>query len=268
MYLDNVICQEGVKVDPEKIKSILEWAIPRNLTELRGFIGLCNYYRRFVKGYSWYTAPLTDLTKKGAFSWSEGAEKSFQKMKEVMSSCPVLALPYFSKPFVLECDASGVGIGAVLMQDRHPIAFESRKLQPHERLYSIYDKEMLAIMHALAKFRQYLVGGKFIVKTDHNSLRHFLTQKELNDRQQKWVSKVQSFDFDIEYKKGKMNVVADALSHWATFSLLQICKDWKIQLAIEYSKDQFACDVLDGLNQNEEYKVHEDLIYYCHVPLN
>ena len=120
----------------------------------------------------------------------------------------------------------------------------------------------MVIMHALAKFRQYLVGGKFIVNTDHNSLRHFLTQKELNDRQQKWVSKVQYFDFDIEYKKGKMNVVADALSCKPTFSLLQICNEWKIQLAIEYSKDQFACDVLDGVNQNEEYQVHENLIYY------
>ena len=129
---------------------------------------------------------------------------------------------------MLECDAYGGGIGAVLMQYRHPISFESRKLQPHEWLYFIYDKEMLAIMHALDKFRQYLVGGKFIVKTDHNSLRHFLSQKELNDRQQKWVSKVQSFDFDIEYKKGEMNVVADALSRWATFSLLQICNEWKI----------------------------------------
>ena len=96
-------------------------------------------------------------------------------MKEIMSRCPVLSLPYFSKPFVLECDALGVGIVVVLMQDRNPIAFESKKLQPDERLYSIYDKEMLAIMHALAKFRKYLVGGKFIVKTDRNSLRHFLT---------------------------------------------------------------------------------------------
>ena len=113
-----------------------------------------------------------------------------------------------------------VGIGVVLMQYTHPIAFESRKLQPCERLYSIYDKEMLAIMHALAIFKQYLVGSKFIVNTNHNSLRHFLTLKELNDMQQKWVSKVQYFDFDIEYKKGKMNVVVDALSRKSTFSLL------------------------------------------------
>ena len=102
-----------------------------------------------------------------------------------MSSCPILALPDFSKPFVVECDSSGEGVGAVLKQGQHPIAFESRKLQHHENIYSIYDKDMLAIMHALAKFRQYLVGNKFVVKTDHNSLRHFLTQKDLDERKHK-----------------------------------------------------------------------------------
>ena len=121
-----------------------------------------------------------------------------------------------------------------LMQERHHIAYESRKLQPHERLYSIYDKEMLSIMHALAKFWQYLVGEKFIVKTDHNILRHLLTQKELNERQQKWVRKVQSCDFDIAYRKGNMNVVADALSRKPTLSLLQMLTEWKIQLGTEY----------------------------------
>ena len=115
--------------------------------------------------------------KKGAFSWTDTAQRAFDRLKEVMSSCPILALPDFTQPFVLECDASGEGIGAVLMQGGHPIAFESRKLLPHERLYAIYDKEMLAIMHALAKFRQYLVGNRFRVRTDHNSLRFFLEQK-------------------------------------------------------------------------------------------
>ena len=99
-----------------------------------------------------------------------------------MSSCPILALLDFSKHFVVECDASGGGVGVVIKQGKHPIAFESRNLQPHEKIYSIYDKDILSIMHALAKFRKYLVGNKFVVKTDHNSLRHFLTQKDLNER--------------------------------------------------------------------------------------
>jgi hypothetical protein len=158
-------------------------------------------------------------------------------MKEVMSTCPVLALPDFSRPFVLECDASGVGIGAVLMQGGHPIVFESRKLNESERLYPIYDKEMLAIMHALTKFRQYLVGNRFVVKTDHNSLKYFLDQKDLSERQQKWVSKIQAFDFDIEYVKGKRNIIANALSRRpAGCLMMDICTDWKAHLLVEYSK--------------------------------
>ena len=150
-------------------------AITKNITELRGFIGICTYYRKFVKGFSQLTSPLIDLTKKDDFKWDEEAEKAFQKMKEVMSSCPILALPDFSKPFVVECDASSGGVGDILKQGQHPIAFERRNLKPHENIYSIYDKYMLAIMHALAKFRQYLVGNKFVVKIDHNSLRHATT---------------------------------------------------------------------------------------------
>jgi hypothetical protein len=119
-------------------------------------------------------APLTDLTKKGAFQWTEEAQQTFEKMKEVMSTCPFLARLDFSQPFVLECDASRVGIGAVLMQGGHPIVFESKKLNESERLYPIYDKEMLAIMHALTKFRQCLVGNRFVLKIHHNRLKYFL----------------------------------------------------------------------------------------------
>jgi hypothetical protein len=133
-------------------------------------------------------------------------------MKKVMSTCSVLSLPDFTQPFTVECDASGVGIGVVLMQNKHPIVYESRKLRGLGLLYTIYDKEMLSIMHALAKFRHYLVGAKFRVRMDHNSLKYFLDQKYLNERQQKWVSKIQPYDFDIEFVKGKNNVVADALS--------------------------------------------------------
>ena len=153
-----------------------------------------------------------------------------------MSSCPILALPDFYNPFVFECDASGGGIGAVLKQFQHPISFYRLKLQPHEIFLSIYDKEILAIMHALAKFRQYLVGNKFVVKTDHNSLRHFLTQKDLNERKQKWVRKIQDCDFDIEYVKGKNNIVVDALSRRPSFSLTTLLKIGKICYSLNMPK--------------------------------
>ena len=149
------------------------------------------------------------------------------------------------------------------MQGGHPIAFESRKLLPHERLYSIYDKEMLAIMHALAKFRQYLVGNMFRVRTDHNSLGFFLEQKQLQERQQKWISKIQAYDFDIEYVRGKNNVVADALSRRpATLSLMSLDTDWRARILVEYSKDRFACEVLDGQVPDDRYRVVNEIIYY------
>ena len=180
-----------------------------------------------------------------------------------MSSCPVLALPDFSQPFVVECDASGEGLGAVLMQNHHPIAFESKKLKNYECHYSIYDKEMLAILHALTKFRQYLVGNKFKIKTDHNSLKYFLEQKELNERQQKWVSKVQAYDFEIEYVKGKNNIVVDALSRRpASLSFMSISTDWRALLLVEYSKNKFACELLDGQVQDDRYIIIDDIIYY------
>jgi hypothetical protein len=176
------------------------------------------------------------------------------KMKEVMSTCPVLALPDFGIPFTLECDASGEGIGAVLMQNRHPLIYESWKLRGPELLYSIYNKEMMAIMHSLAKFRQYLVGASFVVKSDHNSLKYLLEQKDLNERQQKWVSKIQAYDFDIEFVKGKNNAVVDALSRrLSIFSMSGLPVDWKEHLIVEYAKDRFTCQLLDGKIQNDNF---------------
>lgn len=150
-YLGHLISHEGVKVDPSKIKAIREWNKPVNISKLRGFLGLTGYYRRFINDYVHRIAPLTNLLKKNSFQWNEEAGKCLKDLKEVMANAPVLATPDFSKPFIIECDASGFGIGAVLMQEGHPIAFESRKLNKHEHLKSMYNKEMLAIMHALAK---------------------------------------------------------------------------------------------------------------------
>ena len=158
----------------KKIRAISNCPTPKNVIELKGFWGLCTYYKRYVKRFSQLTTPLTKLTKKGRFSWTEKAQQTFEKMTKIMSSCLVLALPDFTRPFVVKCDASREGIRTVLIQNHHLIAFESRKLKDYKRHYSIYDKEMLAILHALTKFSQYLVGSRFKIKTDHNNLKYFL----------------------------------------------------------------------------------------------
>jgi hypothetical protein len=124
LYLGHIIGEKGVRVQQEKITTIREWPTPKTLTELRGFLGLCTYYRKFFKGFSQLCAPLTNLTKKGSFKWNNDAQVMMEKMKEVMSTYLVLALPNFDIPFTLECDASGEGIGAVLMQNRHPLTYE------------------------------------------------------------------------------------------------------------------------------------------------
>ena len=188
-YLGHVISKEGVKVDPKKIKSITEWTNPTNISKLRGFLRLMGYFRRFIRNYAHRTAPLSNLLKKNASHWNEEVEKCFEALKVIMSSTLVLATPNFSKLFVIECDTPGYGLGAVLMQDEHPIAFESGKLNKQEQLKSTYDKEMLAIMQALVKWRQYLLGRNFMIRTDHNSLQYLLQQKTLSTEQQKWIEK-------------------------------------------------------------------------------
>jgi len=175
-YLGHVVSREGVKVDPNKIKAIREWTIPKTLKKLRGFLGLRGYYRKFVKNYGQTTTTLTTLLKKEAFSWKEEETKDFEKLKEAMCTTLVLTTPDFTKTFIVECDASGHGIGAVLMQEGRPIAFERRQLKGKDLVKPIYEKEMLAIIHAVQKWRPYLIGRHFKVKTDHDSLKYFLEQ--------------------------------------------------------------------------------------------
>jgi hypothetical protein len=141
-----------------------------NVMQLRGFLRLTGYYRRFIKSYVRIASPLTDLLKKEAYRWNTQAEPAFQQLKTVVTTAPVLALPNFKLPFILETDASGVGIGAVLHQQGHSIAYFSKKLVPRNQKKSAYFREMLAIAEAMAKFRHYLLGHKFIIRTDQKSL--------------------------------------------------------------------------------------------------
>jgi hypothetical protein len=175
-------------------------------------LGLTGYYCKFVRNYGRITTPLTTLTKNDTFSWTPEATKAFEQIKEVMCKAPVLTTPDFTKTFIVECDASGNGIGAVLMQEGRPMAFESRSLKGKDLHKPIYEKEMMAILHALKKWHPYLIGRHFKVKTDHDSLKYFLEQILFLEEQQKWVTKILGYDFEIVYKKGKQNVVADALS--------------------------------------------------------
>eukprot|EP00253_Pinus_taeda_P032526 PITA_32526 len=175
-YLGHIVSHEGVKVDPSKIKAIKEWEIPTSIKNLQGFLRLTGYYRKFAKNYGKIAAPLTTLLKKDAFSWTPEATKAFENLKEAMCQAPVLATPNFTKTFIVECDASGNGIGVVLMQDERPIAFESRPIKGKYLHKTIYEKEMLAILHALKKWGPYRMGRHFKVKMDHDSLQYFLEQ--------------------------------------------------------------------------------------------
>jgi hypothetical protein len=182
------------------------------LKNLRGFLGLTGYYCKFVQNYGRITSPLTALTKKDAFSWTSEETQAFEKLKEAMSKALVLTTPDFTKTFIVECDASRNGIGVVLMQEGRPLAFQSHPLKGKDLHKPIYEKEMMEILHALKQWRPYLIGSHFEVKTNHDSLKYFLEKILSLEEKQKWVTKMLGYDFEIIYKKGKQNFVADALS--------------------------------------------------------
>ncbi|GJT92061.1 putative reverse transcriptase domain-containing protein [Tanacetum coccineum] len=204
----------SIHVDPAKIESIKDWASPKTPTEIRQFLGLASYYRRFIEGFLKIAKSMTELTQKGIkFDWGEKEENAFQLIKQKLCSAPILALPEGSKDFVVYCDASHKGLGAVLMQKEKVIAYASRQLKFHEKNYTTHDLELGSVVFALKIWRHYLYETKCTVFTDHKSLQHILDQKELNMRQHWWLELLSDYDYDIRYHPGKANVVADALSH-------------------------------------------------------
>ncbi|GJW25593.1 putative reverse transcriptase domain-containing protein [Tanacetum coccineum] len=183
-FLGHVIDSEGIHVDPAKIESIKDWTSPKSPTEIRQFLGLAGYYRRFIEGFSKIAKPMTKLTqKKVKFEWGDKQEAAFQLLKQKLCSAPILALPEGSEDFIAYCDASKKGLGAVLMQRENVISYASRQLKIHEKNYTTHDLELGAVVFALKIWRHYLYGTKCTVFTDHKSLQHILDQKELNMRQ-------------------------------------------------------------------------------------
>ncbi|XP_057792974.1 uncharacterized protein LOC131009575 [Salvia miltiorrhiza] len=211
-YLGHIVSEGSVLADPEKIDAMKPWPTPRTVKQLRGFLGLTGYYRRFVRHYAGIAAPLTDLLKIDSFCWNSKAEVTFEKLKLALTTTPVLRLPDFNIEFVVESDASDVGIGAVLMQQEQPIAYFSRKLSARMQAASTYTKELHAIVESVHKWRQYLLGRFFIIRTDQKSIRELLQQTIQTPEQQKYVRKLLGFHFRIDYRSGSSNLAVDALS--------------------------------------------------------
>nr|GEX40125.1 putative reverse transcriptase domain-containing protein [Tanacetum cinerariifolium] len=213
MPLSYVARKSRIHVDPAKIEAIKSWATPTTPTEVRQFLGLAGYYRRFIKEFSLIAKPLTKLTQKNKpFVWGNNEEEAFQTLKQKLCSAPILSLPEGSKDFVVYCDASLRGFGAVLMQREKVIAYASRQLRKNEENYTTNDLELGAVVFSLRLWRKYLYGTKCTVFTNHKILQYILDQKELNMRQRRWVELLSDYDCEIRYHPGKANVVDDVLS--------------------------------------------------------
>ncbi|KAD6454523.1 hypothetical protein E3N88_09229 [Mikania micrantha] len=212
-FLGHVVCADGILVDPSKVQAVMKWSPPKTPTEIRSFLGLAGYYRRFIQDFARIASPLTKLTRKDVkFVWGDDQEKAFNELKFKLTQAPVLTLPDGPDDFVVYSDASYLGLGCVLMQRGKVIAYASRQLKVHEVNYPTHDLELAAVVFALKIWRHYLYGVKCTIYTDHKSLKYFFTQKELNMRQRRWIELLKDYDCEILYHPGKANVVADALS--------------------------------------------------------
>ena len=228
-----------------------QWPTPTNATELRGFLGLTGYYRRFVRNYGVVAKPLTNLLKKNQFSWSPAADQAFYNLKQLMSSTPVLILPDFSLPFVIETDACSTGIGAVLMQQNRLVAYLSKALGPKHQHLSIYEKEFLALIMAVEKWRSYLQRQEFLIRTDHKSLSYLTEQNIHSDLQRKAMTRLMGLQFKVVYKKGIDNIAADALSRVGHLMALQAVSEatplWIQEVLNSYYTDSKAQSLLQSL---------------------
>ncbi|GJU19527.1 reverse transcriptase [Tanacetum coccineum] len=212
-FLGHIVSADGISMDPAKVEAITKWPRPTTVTEVRSFLGLAGYYRRFVEGFSLLALPLTKLMRKGEkFVWNEEREKSFEELKRRLVSSPILTLPSGTGGYQIYSDASKKGLGCVLMQHGKVIAYASRQLKPYEENYPTHDLELAAVVFALKIWRHYLYGETCDIFTDHKSLKYIFTQKELNMRQRHWLELLKDYDANIQYHPGKANVVADTLS--------------------------------------------------------
>jgi hypothetical protein len=220
-YLGHVVSAAGVQTDPKKIQAVRQYPVPVDVKALRSFLGLASYYRRFVPSFAKVAGPLHALTKKDVpYLWSPQCQNAFEQIRELLTTTPILCYPNFKRPFILETDASGCGLGAVLAQEQddkqvRPISYASRSLQKHERNYGITELEGLGVVWAVKHFRTYLYGHQCIVYTDHEALKSLLNTPQPSGKLARWGMALQEMDLTIVHRSGKKNGNADALSRFS-----------------------------------------------------
>lgn len=269
-YLGHIISEEGVATDSAKIKAVTKWPTPANVTQLRSFLGLTSYYRRFIQDYGVICKPLFDALKKSGFVWQEAQKSAFLTLKEVMTKAPMLALPDHSQPFTLEVDASGYGISAVLMQNQKHTAFISKALGPRAATYSTYEKEALAIIEILKKWKNYFAGSTLIIRTDQQSLRYIEEQKLTEGIRHKLLVKLLGYNYRVEYKRGRENKAADALSRCVNSEQLgvnfAVVPVWVNEIINSYDRDEFCKELITKLsidtNAEHNYTLKGGILRY------
>ena len=233
----------GVSVDPEKVEAVMSWERPKSVFEIRSFLGLAWYYRRFIEDFSRIAALMTRLTrKKVKFEWDDRCEKTFQELKRRLTSAPILIVPDRGQGYTVYCDASRAGLGCVLMQSGRVVAYGSCQLKNHEQNYPTHNMELATVVFILKIWRHYLYGEEFEVYSDYKSLKYIFTQWDLNMRQRRWMEFLKDYNFTLHYHPDKANVEADALSRKSRGVLASIAsREWRMletvgQFWLQYSE--------------------------------
>ena len=197
-FLGHVVSASGFSIDPEKVEAMMSWERPKSVFEIRSFLGLAGYYRRFIKDFSRIVAPITRLTgKEVKFYWDDRCEEAFQELKRRLTSAPILIVLDRGQEYTVYCDALRVGLGCVLMQSGRVVAYGSRQLKNHDQNYPTHDMELAVVVFALKIWRHYLYGEEFEVYLDHKSLKYLFTQRDLNMRQRRWMEFLEDYDFTL-----------------------------------------------------------------------
>ncbi|GFW99814.1 retrovirus-related Pol polyprotein from transposon 412 [Trichonephila clavipes] len=260
-YLGHIISAEGVRTDPEKVFAVKNWKRPENLRELRSFLGLCTYYRKFVKGFSNIARPLHKLTEsKQKFQWTKECEDSFLQLKEALTSSPILIYPQPDKPFILDTDASNKSVGAVLSQEidgqERVVAYWSKCLSKPERNYCVTRKELLAIVKAIEHFHHYVYGQKFLLRTDHASLTWLMNFRNTEGQVARWIQRLNEYYFDIRHRKGSSHGNADALSRRPCPENCRHCS--RVETKYDYAIRQITTSTATPPDPWSDEKVRED----------